>query len=346
MDRSTPLAATATLSEAGWDIAGSSPGNSELLPDEGTPGCRRSREREHQVPAAPRPRLSEPALSTVEGATHGGDQDRIRGLQKSSLKCGSRRILAESLKTKLQLLLILLRNKLAVPLLNVQPLGHSYFLQGKLPFDCLQRANGSAYTTPANHQQKAANARTGNCRIEPPPIQIFLVTVFSAVFGGFSFALWAILKFDNNRPRLCTYLGIAGIGCAELGLLFLVMGGLHPYTWGLPPQWLPAKWNPCPQDYRDYSPHREIVTQKHLTSSAFPYYNKTMANILPTEKQVAIIGSLCEGSSIRAIERMTGVHRDTVMRLGVRVGQGCTAMMSEALRDLNCTRLEMDEIWG
>ena len=76
------------------------------------------------------------------------------------------------------------------------------------------------------------------------------------------------------------------------------------------------------------------------------YYSKDMANVLPTEKQIAIIGSLCEGSSIRAIERMTGVHRDTVMRLGVRVGQGCTAMMSETLRDLNTTRLEMDEIWG
>ena len=83
-----------------------------------------------------------------------------------------------------------------------------------------------------------------------------------------------------------------------------------------------------------------------MTAAWFLYYSKDMANVLPIEKQTAIIGSLCEGSSIRAIERMTGVHRDTVMRLGVRVGQGCTAMMSEALRDLNCTRLEMDEIWG
>ena len=64
------------------------------------------------------------------------------------------------------------------------------------------------------------------------------------------------------------------------------------------------------------------------------YYSKDMANVLPTEKQIAIIGSLCEGSSIRAIERMTGVHRDTVMRLGVRVGQGCTAMMNRKMRDL------------
>jgi IS1 family transposase len=71
-----------------------------------------------------------------------------------------------------------------------------------------------------------------------------------------------------------------------------------------------------------------------------------MANVLSTDKQNAIIGSLCEGSSIRSIERITGVHRDTIMRLGVRVGQGCTALMDEKMRNLSCTRLEMDEIWG
>ena len=71
-----------------------------------------------------------------------------------------------------------------------------------------------------------------------------------------------------------------------------------------------------------------------------------MANVLSTEKQIAIIGSLCEGSSIRSIERVTGVHRDTIMRLGVRVGQGCTALMDEKMRNLGCERLEMDEIWG
>jgi IS1 family transposase len=71
-----------------------------------------------------------------------------------------------------------------------------------------------------------------------------------------------------------------------------------------------------------------------------------MANILPTEKQITIIGALAEGNSIRSIERMTNVHRDTIMRLGVRVGQGCTALMDEKMRDLPCTRLEMDEIWG
>src|SRR3984893_16464031 len=71
-----------------------------------------------------------------------------------------------------------------------------------------------------------------------------------------------------------------------------------------------------------------------------------MANALSTDKQTAIIGSLCEGSSIRSIERVTGVHRDTIMRLGVKVGQGCTALLDAKMRGLSCTRLEMDEIWG
>jgi len=76
------------------------------------------------------------------------------------------------------------------------------------------------------------------------------------------------------------------------------------------------------------------------------YYNNYMANVLSTDKQIAIIASLCEGSSIRSIERITGVHRDTIMRLGVKVGRGCASLMDEKMRNLSCTRLELDEIWG
>jgi IS1 family transposase len=71
-----------------------------------------------------------------------------------------------------------------------------------------------------------------------------------------------------------------------------------------------------------------------------------MANVLNTDKQIAVIAALAEGSSIRSIERMTGVHRDTIMRLGVKVGQGCTSLMDAQMRNLPCDRLEMDEIWG
>lgn len=42
-----------------------------------------------------------------------------------------------------------------------------------------------------------------------------------------------------------------------------------------------------------------------------------MANVLNTDKKITIVGQLAEGSSIRSIERITGVHRDTILRLGV-----------------------------
>lgn len=55
---------------------------------------------------------------------------------------------------------------------------------------------------------------------------------------------------------------------------------------------------------------------------------------------------LCEGNSIRSIERITGIHRDTIMRLGVRIGDGCRHMMDDKLRNLKTEVLEVDEIWG
>lgn len=71
-----------------------------------------------------------------------------------------------------------------------------------------------------------------------------------------------------------------------------------------------------------------------------------MANVLPMEYQISVIAALAEGSSIRAIERMTGIHRDTIMRLGVRIGNGCTALLDAKMRNLGCNRLEIDEVWG
>ncbi|MGA2662791.1 MAG: hypothetical protein ABSH34_35370 [Verrucomicrobiota bacterium] len=51
-------------------------------------------------------------------------------------------------------------------------------------------------------------------------------------------------------------------------------------------------------------------------------------------------------TSIRGIERMTGVHRDTIMRLGVRVGEACTAIHDANMRNVNPRCIEIDEIGG
>jgi IS1 family transposase len=71
-----------------------------------------------------------------------------------------------------------------------------------------------------------------------------------------------------------------------------------------------------------------------------------MANLLPLEKKIVAISALAEGSSIRSVERMTGVHRDTIMRLGVRVGEGCARLLDTRMVNLPCRNLQLDEIWG
>ena len=51
-----------------------------------------------------------------------------------------------------------------------------------------------------------------------------------------------------------------------------------------------------------------------------------MANVLKTEKQIAVISTSAEGSHIRSIERMTGINRNTIMNLSIKLGravQGC-----------------------
>lgn len=71
-----------------------------------------------------------------------------------------------------------------------------------------------------------------------------------------------------------------------------------------------------------------------------------MANILKTEKKIAVVSALAEGASIRGIERMTGVNRNTIMSLGLRVGTACESIMDTKMVNLPCRNIEVDEIWG
>jgi IS1 family transposase len=68
-------------------------------------------------------------------------------------------------------------------------------------------------------------------------------------------------------------------------------------------------------------------------------------NILDRSKQIEIIAALSEGMSIRSVERLTGIHRDTIMRLGARVGRGCAELHDRMMVGLRVPRLECDELW-
>jgi len=67
---------------------------------------------------------------------------------------------------------------------------------------------------------------------------------------------------------------------------------------------------------------------------------------LKTEKKIAAISALVEGMSIRGVERMTGIHRDTIMRLGVSVGNACAEYHDKTMRNLELGHVEADELWA
>jgi IS1 family transposase len=67
---------------------------------------------------------------------------------------------------------------------------------------------------------------------------------------------------------------------------------------------------------------------------------------LKSEKQEMVIGGLVEGSSIRSIERMTGVHRDTIMRLMLKIGTTCEDIMDTTMQNLTSKNIEVDEVWS
>ena len=49
-------------------------------------------------------------------------------------------------------------------------------------------------------------------------------------------------------------------------------------------------------------------------------------NQLPFAQQVHAVTLLTEGMSLRSVHRLTGIHRDTLMRLSNRVGAACARL--------------------
>jgi IS1 family transposase len=69
-------------------------------------------------------------------------------------------------------------------------------------------------------------------------------------------------------------------------------------------------------------------------------------NKLDRETRARVLHLLCEGSSIRAVTRLTGVSKKAVIKLVVDAGHACTAYQDRVLRNLPTQRVQVDEIWN
>jgi IS1 family transposase len=69
-------------------------------------------------------------------------------------------------------------------------------------------------------------------------------------------------------------------------------------------------------------------------------------NKLPITKRAQILTLLCEGSSMRSIERIVGCSINTVDKLLRDAGEVALAYHEEHVRDVKAQRVQCDEIWS
>jgi IS1 family transposase len=67
---------------------------------------------------------------------------------------------------------------------------------------------------------------------------------------------------------------------------------------------------------------------------------------LAAKDRARILHLLCEGNSIRAVTRITGASKNTVVKLMIAAGKACSAYHDEHVRNVKARRVQVDEIWS
>lgn len=68
-------------------------------------------------------------------------------------------------------------------------------------------------------------------------------------------------------------------------------------------------------------------------------------NVLSRAEQVSVLHMLVEGTSLRSVTRLTGIHRTTILKLMMRAGDKLREFLDRRMRRLEVEHLQCDEIW-
>ena len=67
---------------------------------------------------------------------------------------------------------------------------------------------------------------------------------------------------------------------------------------------------------------------------------------LSEDRAIFCLRMLLEGTSIRSVERLTGIHRDTILAAFVDAGERCQRFLDETMQDIPVEDVQADEIWA
>ena len=90
--------------------------------------------------------------------------------------------------------------------------------------------------------------------------------------------------------------------------------------------------------------------QRFRCCQCYKTYSERPEKLDGTNKSEAeierIVRLLVEGCSVRSIERITGIHRDTILNVLVIVGNRCERLLERMVNGLPVRDVQCDEIWG
>jgi transposase-like protein/IS1 family transposase len=67
---------------------------------------------------------------------------------------------------------------------------------------------------------------------------------------------------------------------------------------------------------------------------------------LPIEKAEMVLSMMLEGNSVSSVERISGVHHTTILKLLVLAGEKCERIMADKVRNVEVRDVECDEVWS
>jgi len=113
--------------------------------------------------------------------------------------------------------------------------------------------------------------------------------------------------------------------------------------------WLPA----CGSNSKLFGRHRNGLQRfrclaedcrKTFTEDHKPAFR--IEDYLFTDQGRMAIKLLLEGCSVRGAERLTGLHRDAILRLLVEAGKRCDKLMAERIQNVPAKDVAADECWS
>jgi transposase-like protein/IS1 family transposase len=106
----------------------------------------------------------------------------------------------------------------------------------------------------------------------------------------------------------------------------------------------------CNAECQRFGKHRNGLRRFRRATCRKTYtelHAKPLGNMAaPMEKALLALQLLVEGTSVRSTERITGLHRDTILRVLVAAGEKCEKLMGWLIVNVPVRDVECDENWG